>query len=98
MKWLRLAPEGSYTIKDPIAEIRDPRGEVQEITMIQIWPVKIPITAYAEKLKPEEPLVTKVRIIDTMVPIARGGTYCIPGSVRGGEDRPPADHQPERRC
>ena len=82
---VKVAPEGSYTIKDPIAEIRDPRGEVQEITMIQIWPVKIPITAYAEKLKPEEPLVTKVRIIDTMVPIARGGTYCIPGPFGAGK-------------
>ena len=82
---VKLAEEGSYTIKDPIAEIKDPRGQAREVAMVQIWPVKIPITAYREKLKPEEPLVTKVRIVDTMVPIALGGTYCIPGPFGAGK-------------
>ncbi|MEA1927874.1 MAG: V-type ATP synthase subunit A [Candidatus Auribacterota bacterium] len=82
---VKVAPEGSYTIEEIIAEIKDSRGQAREVSMIQIWPVKIPITAYREKLKPEEPLVTKVRIIDTMVPIARGGTYCIPGPFGAGK-------------
>jgi V/A-type H+/Na+-transporting ATPase subunit A len=47
--------------------------------MLQRWPVKLPIRAYRERLRPEEPLVTKIRIIDTLFPVARGGTYCIPG-------------------
>ena len=81
----KVAGEGSYTIRETIAEIKDSRGEVHEISMAQIWPVKIPVTAYREKLKPEDPLVTKVRIVDTMVPIARGGTYCIPGPFGAGK-------------
>ena len=80
-----VSRKGSYTIKDTIAELKDLRGQVQKISMVQVWPVKIPIAAYREKLKPEEPLVTKVRIIDTMVPIARGGTYCIPGPFGAGK-------------
>lgn len=80
-----IASAGSYTIRDTIARLKDERGQLHDITMVQIWPVKIPITAYREKLKPEEPLITKVRIIDTMVPIARGGTYCIPGPFGAGK-------------
>ena len=49
------------------------------------WPVKIPIEAYKEKLEPKEPLVTKVRIIDTLFPLAKGGTCCIPGPFGAGK-------------
>ncbi len=80
-----VAAPGSYTITDTVAELKDPRGRTFPVTMVQIWPVKVPITAYREKLKPTEPLVTRVRIIDTMVPIARGGTYCIPGPFGAGK-------------
>ncbi|MDP8214928.1 MAG: V-type ATP synthase subunit A [Candidatus Euphemobacter frigidus] len=82
---ISVAAKGSYKITDNIAELKDSRGQKYNINMIQVWPVKIPIAAYREKLKPEEPLVTKVRIIDTMVPIARGGTYCIPGPFGAGK-------------
>jgi len=84
-KIVKVAKEGSYTIKETIAEVKDSKGEIQKITMVQSWPVKIPITAYTEKLKPAEPIITKVRIIDTLVPIARGGTYCIPGPFGAGK-------------
>ena len=47
--------------------------------------MKIPIRAYAEKLKPGEPLVTKMRLIDSLFPVARGGTYCIPGPFGAGK-------------
>ncbi|MFH1038546.1 MAG: V-type ATP synthase subunit A [PVC group bacterium] len=80
-----LAPPGSYTIRETIAEIKDGRGQIHPVTMVQVWPVKIPIAAYQEKLKPGEPMVTRVRIIDTMVPIALGGTYCIPGPFGAGK-------------
>ncbi len=80
-----VANPGSYTIKDTVAELKDQRGHSWPVTMVQVWPVKVPITAYREKLKPEKPLVTRVRIIDTMVPIARGGTYCIPGPFGAGK-------------
>jgi V/A-type H+-transporting ATPase subunit A len=53
--------------------------------MLQRWPVKLPVTCYAERLKPEQPLVTKARIIDTFFPVAKGGTYCIPGPFGAGK-------------
>ncbi len=80
-----VAAAGSYAIRDRIAELKDERGQSIPVTMVQVWPVKVPIAAYREKVKPVEPLVTRVRIIDTMVPIARGGTYCIPGPFGAGK-------------
>jgi len=56
-----------------------------DVTMYQTWPVKVPITAYAQKLKPVDPLVTKIRIIDTLVPVALGGTFCTPGPFGAGK-------------
>jgi len=76
---------GSYTITDKIAELKDSRGNVIPVTMSFEWPVKRPIDAYDERLKPTEPLITKVRIIDTFFPVARGGTYCIPGPFGAGK-------------
>ncbi len=80
-----IAKAGSYTITDKIAELKDSRGNVIPVTMSFEWPVKRPIDAYDERLKPSEPLITKVRIIDTFFPVARGGTYCIPGPFGAGK-------------
>jgi V/A-type H+-transporting ATPase subunit A len=49
------------------------------------WPVKRPVDCYEERLKPAEPMVTRVRLIDTFFPVARGGTYCIPGPFGAGK-------------
>ena len=76
---------GSYTVADVIARLTDENGEDHDVTMMQEWPVKVPVTAYAERLRPEEPLVTKIRLIDTFFPVARGGTYCIPGPFGAGK-------------
>jgi V/A-type H+-transporting ATPase subunit A len=80
-----IVPEGEYTVEKVVAKAQDPRGRTHKITMAQHWPVKIPITCYAERLRPTEPLITKVRIIDTFFPVARGGTYCIPGPFGAGK-------------
>ncbi len=76
---------GSYTVDQIVAKLKDVSGNTVEVTMTQNWPVKIPIKAYDERLKTEEPLVTNVRIMDTFFPIARGGTYCIPGPFGAGK-------------
>lgn len=76
---------GSYTVDQVVAKLRDEQGNVREVSMVQTWPVKVPIKAYAERLRPTEPLVTKVRIIDTFFPVARGGVYCIPGPFGAGK-------------
>ncbi len=75
----------SYRVKDVIAKLRDEKGKIIEVTMTFEWPVKVPITSYAEKLEPKEPLITKVRLIDTLFPVAKGGTYCIPGPFGAGK-------------
>jgi V/A-type H+-transporting ATPase subunit A len=81
----RIAPAGSYTIEQPVAALRDGRGEVRDVAMLRRWPVKVPVAAYRERLRPSEPMVTKIRLIDTFFPVARGGTYCIPGPFGAGK-------------
>ena len=81
----RIAAPGDYTVDQPIATLQDGEGRPFEIKLMQRWPVKMPIRAYAERLRPGEPLVTKVRIVDTFFPVARGGTYCIPGPFGAGK-------------
>jgi V/A-type H+-transporting ATPase subunit A len=81
----RIVPAGDYPVTQVIATLSNEQGVKHELTMIQRWPVKMPIKAYAERLRPVDPLVTKVRIIDTFFPIARGGTYCIPGPFGAGK-------------
>ena len=80
-----IAEEDDYTINDTIARIKDEKGSEIELTMVFDWPVKIPITAYKERILPVEPLITKVRIIDTFFPVAKGGTYCVPGPFGAGK-------------
>lgn len=80
-----IAPKGEYTVNQKIATIIDTKNNPTDLTMSFEWPVKIPITAYKEKIIPQEPLLTKIRIIDTFFPIAKGGTYCIPGPFGSGK-------------
>ena len=80
-----IAPAGKYTLDSRIAELTDAKGNTVPVTMVFSWPVKRPINAYAERLKPTQPLITKVRIIDSFFPVARGGTYCIPGPFGSGK-------------
>lgn len=80
-----IVSKGKYTIKDKIAELKDERGEVIRLDMVFEWPIKVPIDAYKEQFIPQEPLITKIRIIDTFFPIAKGGTYCIPGPFGAGK-------------
>jgi len=61
------------------------KGTGFPVTMTFTWPVKRPVTCYRERLRPVEPLVTQIRIIDTFIPVARGGTYCIPGPFGAGK-------------
>jgi len=80
-----IALEDDYVVDHTIAKIRNKSGETVNVSMVFDWPVKIPIAAYAEKLAPKEPLSTRIRIIDTFFPVAKGGTYCIPGPFGAGK-------------
>lgn len=80
-----IALEDDYVVEHTIAKIKDSAGVVANVSMVFDWPVKIPITAYNEKLAPKEALSTRIRIIDTFFPVAKGGTYCIPGPFGAGK-------------
>jgi V/A-type H+-transporting ATPase subunit A len=80
-----IVPAGKYTLKDTIAEVEDDKGEKHVITLSFNWPVKRAITCYEERYRPREPMVTQVRLIDTFFPVARGGTYCVPGPFGAGK-------------
>lgn len=80
-----LAPEGEYTIDHEIAVLKDEHGRKHPVTMVQRWPVKIPITAYKNKPRPYKMMETGVRVIDTFNPIAEGGTGFIPGPFGCGK-------------
>lgn len=80
-----IASRADYTVEHVIAKLVDRQGREHDARIMQRWPVKVPIKAYVERLRPTEPLTTQVRIVDTFFPVARGGTYCIPGPFGAGK-------------
>ncbi len=82
-----VVPAGDYLVTDAIAELTPDAQSAQAIpvTMLQRWPVKVPIRCFVERLEPSETLQTTVRTIDTFFPVAVGGTYCIPGPFGAGK-------------
>ncbi len=80
-----IAEQGSYPITKEIATLTDSSGNAHAVTMKQTWPVKRPLCVAKRRLLPTKPLVTSVRIVDSMFPIVQGGTYCIPGPFGAGK-------------
>ena len=76
--------EGDYRVSDRIGKIKRPDGTIEEIMLIQKWPVRVS-RPYAEKLPPVEPMITGQRSIDALFPIAKGGTACVPGPFGAGK-------------
>jgi len=80
-----IADPGPYSLSDEIATLSSPDEQTHAVTMEQSWPVKRPLMVARRRLMPTDPLVTRVRIIDSMFPIVKGGTYCIPGPFGAGK-------------
>jgi V/A-type H+-transporting ATPase subunit A len=80
-----VAKSGAYPIVKEIATLTDASGDQHTVTMEQTWPVKRPLCVAKRRLLPSKPLVTSVRIVDSMFPIVQGGTYCIPGPFGAGK-------------
>ncbi len=74
---------GKYTIDTTLMTVKSGDGD-HDIKLYQRWPVRIP-RPYMERLAPKEPLVTGVRVIDTLFPISKGGTAAIPGGFGTGK-------------
>lgn len=90
-----IAAEGDYTLKDMVCRVKLWSGELKEITMCHEWPVREP-RPFAKRLSSDEPLITGQRVIDTLFPIARGGTASIPGSFGTGKTM--TQHQLAQWC
>jgi len=80
-----IAEKGEYTINETVAVVTDERGREIPLTMSFKWPVKRAVTCYSERLAPVETMETKVRLIDSFFPVAKGGTYCTPGPFGAGK-------------
>ncbi len=80
-----IVAAGQYNIDHTIAVLTDESGEDVPVTMVQKWPVKVAIKFYKEKPRPNKIMETGVRVIDTLNPIAEGGTGFIPGPFGCGK-------------
>ncbi len=76
---------GDYSLRETVATVVDERGRETALTMSFKWPVKRAVRCYSERLAPTETMETKVRLIDSFFPVAKGGTYCIPGPFGAGK-------------
>ncbi|QNL45487.1 V-type ATP synthase subunit A [Oscillibacter hominis] len=75
---------GSFTVLEPVATLRKEDGSEVELTMAQKWPVRTG-RPYQHKYPPVRPLCSGQRVIDTMFPIAKGGTAAVPGPFGSGK-------------
>ena len=87
--------EGDYTVEDTIGEIEKDDGTVVPVKLMQKWPVRRG-RPYKKKLSPDVPLITGQRVIDTLFPIAKGGTAAIPGGFGTGKTM--TQHQLAKWC
>ena len=80
-----IVEKGEYTVNETVAVITDERGREIPVAMSFKWPVKRAVKCYSERLAPAETMETKVRLIDSFFPVAKGGTYCTPGPFGAGK-------------
>lgn len=79
-----LIKSGSYTVDTVVAKATDENGIEHEFTMIQKWPIKIPLME-GERVKPQKMMDTGLRILDTQFSLMKGGTFCTPGPFGAGK-------------
>lgn len=81
---VKTVPDGKYTILDTIAVIQLENGTTTELTLAQKWPIRIPRPT-SKRFPASRPLITGQRILDTLFPIAKGGTAAVPGGFGTGK-------------
>ena len=92
---IEIVENGSYTILQCIAKVKDEQGNIHELTLCQKWPIKT-ARPVAKRLPISVPLITGQRIFDTLFPIAKGGTAAIPGGFGTGKTM--TQHQLAKWC
>lgn len=94
-KVTRVSSDGAYTLADPVLDILTPAGNTVNLTMMQHWPIHKPRPS-SERLPLSRPLVTGQRVVDTLFPIAKGGTAAVPGGFGAGKTM--LQHQLAKWC
>lgn len=94
-KVVEVTENGQYKINDVVMKIEDEHGQIHECTLCQKWPIK-QARPTLERLPISIPLVTGQRVIDTLFPIAKGGTAAIPGGFGTGKTM--TQHQIAKWC
>lgn len=89
------APDGQYTVTDTVVKLRDKRGKEHELTLCQTWPIRRP-RPVGQRMPAQRPLITGMRVVDTMFPIAKGGAAAIPGGFGTGKTM--TQHQLAKWC
>ena len=79
-----VVEDGEYTINDSLVVIRLDDGTERQLTMTQKWPIRVPRPT-DKRFPASRPLVTGQRLLDTLFPIAQGGTACVPGGFGTGK-------------
>ena len=79
-----VKPSGEYRLHDVVAVIEDDKGNKHELTLCQQWPIRT-ARPVQKRLTPSIPLITGQRVMDTLFPIAKGGTAAIPGGFGTGK-------------
>ena len=90
-----VAENGSYTVEEPVAKVKDEAGNEHTLTLCQKWPIRTPRPTAARMTSPK-PLITGERVIDTMFPLAKGGAAAIPGGFGTGKTM--TQHQLAKWC
>ncbi len=89
------APDGQYTVSDTVVKLRAKRGKEHELTLCQTWPIRRP-RPVGQRMPAQRPLITGMRVVDTMFPIAKGGAAAIPGGFGTGKTM--TQHQLAKWC
>lgn len=90
-----IAENGKYRINDKVAVLKTKSGKEIELTLCQRWPIRVPRPC-RERLPITRPLITGQRVVDTLLPIAKGGTAAIPGGFGTGKTM--TQHQLAKWC
>ncbi len=81
---IQIVSDGQYTINDTLVTMKDKNGNEIDLSLTQRWPIRVP-RPVAKRYSSDRPLITGQRIIDTLFPIAKGGTAAIPGGFGTGK-------------
>ena len=90
-----VVPNGQYTINDTVIHLKDEKGRMHDLTLCQQWPIRT-ARPVLNRLPTDRPLITGQRVIDTLMPIAKGGTAAVPGGFGAGKTM--TQHQLAKWC